>query len=423
MRHIQGRRWAVVGLAGAMLAAGLAGAISPARAANDSFYFTQTRHTVSGAFWAYWQSHGGLAQQGYPISEEFQETGADGKLYTVQYFERAVFEKHPENKPPYDVLLAPLGTAALQARYPDKAPAGQWVNPDGARAFPQTGHAIGGGFLAYWQSHGGLAQYGLPLTDEFQQQSAVDGKTYTMQYFERAVFELHPDAPAGYQIMLSLLGSLRYHDRYEAVSNPRPVQWAPAPGLAPATAPVLLNATFASADLSAWQPIPTLDEPATWQMLNGHLQQAGDVNGDTKDQETVLLAGSPAWRNIQLEAQIIATSGDPVGVVWRATDTSYYRLTLLPALPNAHWKAAVERVDKGKATTLVSAPPEKFAGYDFGKWLTVRVVAQGARQQIFINGVAVLDAQDSALAQGQVGVYTTENGAAGFDNIRVLQLP
>ena len=109
MRHIQGRRWAVVGLAGAMLAAGLAGAISPARAANDSFYFTQTRHTVSGAFWAYWQSHGGLAQQGYPISEEFQESSADGKTYTVQYFERAVFESIPRTSHPMTCCSRPWG--------------------------------------------------------------------------------------------------------------------------------------------------------------------------------------------------------------------------------------------------------------------------------------------------------------------------
>jgi hypothetical protein len=34
----------------------------------------------------------------------------DGKVYAVQYFERAVFEYHPENQPPYDVLLSHLGT-------------------------------------------------------------------------------------------------------------------------------------------------------------------------------------------------------------------------------------------------------------------------------------------------------------------------
>src|SRR5689334_11384520 len=36
--------------------------------------FSQTGHTVCGRFLIYWQQHGGLAQQGYPLSEEFTET-------------------------------------------------------------------------------------------------------------------------------------------------------------------------------------------------------------------------------------------------------------------------------------------------------------------------------------------------------------
>jgi len=69
-----------------------------------------TGHEVCGAFREYWEQHGGLAQQGYPISGEFTEvSGLNGKPYTVQYFERAVFEAHPENQPPYDVLLSQLG--------------------------------------------------------------------------------------------------------------------------------------------------------------------------------------------------------------------------------------------------------------------------------------------------------------------------
>jgi hypothetical protein len=80
--------------------------------------FTQTGHKVCGRFLQYWNEHGGLAQQGYPLSEEFTETSAlNGKPYSVQYFERAVFEYHPENKPPYDVLLSQLGTYLGKAKY------------------------------------------------------------------------------------------------------------------------------------------------------------------------------------------------------------------------------------------------------------------------------------------------------------------
>jgi hypothetical protein len=88
-------------------------------AAVESRFFPETQHWVSGRFLQYWNEHGGLAQQGYPLTEEFVETNKlDGKVYTVQYFERAIFEKHPENAPPYDVLLTQLGTYELNNRYP-----------------------------------------------------------------------------------------------------------------------------------------------------------------------------------------------------------------------------------------------------------------------------------------------------------------
>src|SRR6476659_8771030 len=78
-----------------------------ARAQETSRFFAETGHTVRGRFLDYWNTHGGLAQQGYPISDELSEVSpTDGGTYTVQYFERAVFEKHPEKAPPYDVLLS-----------------------------------------------------------------------------------------------------------------------------------------------------------------------------------------------------------------------------------------------------------------------------------------------------------------------------
>ena len=51
-----------------------------------------------------------LATFGYPISEEFQERNPDtGQTYTVQYFERARMEYHPEYAgTEYEVLLGRL---------------------------------------------------------------------------------------------------------------------------------------------------------------------------------------------------------------------------------------------------------------------------------------------------------------------------
>jgi hypothetical protein len=123
----------------ALMGLGLLG-VAPqtnARPAADvaSRYFPETQHWVSGVFLKYWTEHGGLAQQGYPLTEEFVETSKlDGQPHTVQYFERAVFEHHPENAPPYDVLLAQLGTYELNSRYPNGSnPAAQ---PAGGGSIP-----------------------------------------------------------------------------------------------------------------------------------------------------------------------------------------------------------------------------------------------------------------------------------------------
>lgn len=112
----------IVALSGALLG------VSLSKAQTDCRVFPETGYEVCGKFLDYWNEHGGLAQQGYPLSEEFVEVSdLDGLPYTVQYFERAVFEDHPENQPPYDVLLSQLGTLRGKEKYPTGFPKGSTV--------------------------------------------------------------------------------------------------------------------------------------------------------------------------------------------------------------------------------------------------------------------------------------------------------
>jgi hypothetical protein len=77
--------------------------------------------------------------------------------------------------------------------------------------FPETQHTLGGVILRYWNQYGGLAQFGYPLTEPFVEVSEIDGKEYTVQYFERARFELHPEnAGTAYEVLLGHLGR-KYH--------------------------------------------------------------------------------------------------------------------------------------------------------------------------------------------------------------------
>ena len=222
-----------LGVTSILLAALLAGApgLRPSAAqtlpGSASRTFPETGKTVRGIFLDYWDKHGGLPQQGYPISELMTEVSdLNGKAYTVQYFERAVFEHHPENQPPYDVLLSQLGTFQYKQKYPAGAPPQQPDNSPGSQLFPETGKRVGGKFLAYWRAHGGLPQQGFPISEPFTEKSDLDGKTYTVQYFERAVFEAHPENQPPYDVLLSQLGTFQYRAKYASGGSATP---APSP--------------------------------------------------------------------------------------------------------------------------------------------------------------------------------------------------
>jgi hypothetical protein len=126
----------------------------------------------------------------------------------VQYFERARLEYHPELAgTPYEVLLGHLGRWAMERRgLAPPAPELQSRSSD-SLFFPETGRTLSSGFRAYWEANGGLTQFGLPLTDEFGELNPEDGRTYTVQYFERARFEYHPEhAGTPYEVLLGHLG-------------------------------------------------------------------------------------------------------------------------------------------------------------------------------------------------------------------------
>jgi hypothetical protein len=175
--------------------------------------FPETGHDVWDEFRDYWRRFGGLVVFGYPITQARME----GDL-KVQYFERARFELHPTNArlPGYKnldkagqlrllVQLTLLGAPlAAGHNWPPAAP------PTGsdARWFPETQHTLRGGFRAYWEQNNGLTNFGYPLSEELSEVSAEDGKTYTVQYFERARFEYHPEnAGTPYVVLLGHLGT------------------------------------------------------------------------------------------------------------------------------------------------------------------------------------------------------------------------
>lgn len=218
--------------------AALPTAPEPPTSAPGSAYFAETRHTVSGSFLTYWQNQGGLARFGFPLTSVFELGGL-----RVQYFERARFEYHPDYPAGQRVELGlltgyltrdrtfPRATPFVPAPTPTPSPsptptrsplggtatasppgtAIPTMTPSPTEAssvyFPQTGQNLGGEFLRYWKARGGLASFGYPISEELREVSQADGRTYTVQYFERARFEFHPElAGTDYVVLLGLMG-------------------------------------------------------------------------------------------------------------------------------------------------------------------------------------------------------------------------
>ncbi len=189
----------------------------PAPAVETARTFPETGYTVQGRFLAYWEQNGGLPIFGYPVSPELWE---DGRV--VQYFERNRFELHPENQPPYDVLLGLLGQDRLQAQSRSwRAQATAPAKParDCLR-FAETNHSLCGAFRRFWEANGGLAVFGFPITEPAPEVSETDGQTYTVQYFERNRFELHPENQPPYDVLLGLLGRWRVSSLLGAQRTP-----------------------------------------------------------------------------------------------------------------------------------------------------------------------------------------------------------
>lgn len=172
------------------------------------YYFPTTEHYLSGRFRQYWEGNGGLYVFGLPLTSVYDETAADGKVYKTQYFERARFEYHPQNAQPYDVLLTLFGTEITAQRQAEPPFAPTPARDDfGYRYAAVTQHNLHGGFLDFWQRYGGVQTFGYPLSEEFPEVSATNGKPYTVQYFERTRFEYHPEyAGSDAEISLGLIG-------------------------------------------------------------------------------------------------------------------------------------------------------------------------------------------------------------------------
>ena len=173
-------------------------------------------------FLPFYEANGGLRIFGYPLSPVME---INGRL--VQWFERSRLEYWPEHPEPYTVQPGLVGVEYTDGRdFPEVA---FFANTEDRWYFAETGHSVQGEFLRFWIDNGGLRIFGYPISEVLVEVEPASGRWKTVQYFERARFELNNDVPAGHpdRVQLGLLGRALYlneeKSRIIAVPEPTPV--------------------------------------------------------------------------------------------------------------------------------------------------------------------------------------------------------
>ncbi len=180
-------------------------------------YFPQSGHWVSGDFLSAYRSIPEPEKiYGYPITEAFQNP-TTGRI--VQYFQKAHFELHTENPPELRVFRTLLGEYLYEPGQSIPTPA----NSPGCRTIPETKFQVCYAFLSFFDDNGGITQFGYPISGiEIRNNSIV-------QYFQRALFEWHPELPSGQRVVLSDLGWQYFWSRKEDPQRLRPPEGRPIP--------------------------------------------------------------------------------------------------------------------------------------------------------------------------------------------------
>lgn len=110
------------------------------------------------------------------------------------------------------------------------------------------------------------------------------------------------------------------------------------------------------------------------------------------------------------------------GLVWRYQDEDNYYLVRANALEG---NVVVYKVQQARRTDL----PVKGEGRAYGKnasvpsqqWSTLRIVANGSRVEVYLNGSKLYEVEDTTFTTaGKVGVWTKADSVTCFDDLTVV---
>ncbi|MGI8740315.1 MAG: SGNH/GDSL hydrolase family protein [Gammaproteobacteria bacterium] len=175
----------------------------------------------------------------------------------------------------------------------------------------------------------------------------------------------------------------------------------------------LLSDDFNDGNANGWTVVKDSSDAPAWQAVNGGYRQANDVRGYVQSFHSGSYAFNQSGLNFtdyEVSVHLAPVSTHSVGVMFRYTNTSnYYRFTINR---NQGFSRLEKRVN-GSFTTLAFDG----RGPDFSQPHVVTINVLGSNILVYLDGEALLSAQDTSLTTGTVGLFA--QGNAVFDDVVV----
>lgn len=145
----------------------------------------------------------------------------------------------------------------------------------------------------------------------------------------------------------------------------------------------------------------------------------------TRSRFPVAVLSDVSAADVDLSVRFRPISGrvdQAAGLVWRYENQDNYYIVRANALED---NVVLYKVEAGKRTDL----PVKGEGRTYGKksqvpagqWSTLRVVANGALFEVYLNGSKLYEVEDKTFSKaGKVGVWTKADSVTQFDDLTVV---
>lgn len=149
-----------------------------------------------------------------------------------------------------------------------------------------------------------------------------------------------------------------------------------------------------------------------WEVKDGSYQLIG------KTPAMHSLVGNPKWTDYVVEAKVRIDRNNWAGIVVRAqSDFEYYVYYMnVPDNKSELWLHSKPNIDTRK--NLAQIPAKDGVKIERGKFINVKVVAEGDKLQLWVEGKLQHEGTDKTYPAGQAGVWAWDTDAS-FDDVKV----